>query len=327
MRVSEPTFSIDQLGALDSSDEPSSTNPFLTTKVLEAFKHIKSNTLKIGEISDSEYAIYANIAETSHNPAIKYLRESHTWVFSNDGIDWTSLSIGTFFDTSSDTADSISDGTLKKFLVPGRVTPLYLNSKNSPNNEDVLTWNSSAKKFEWKTFNYLASSMYSSNDVILHFDADGNSEGKLSIRVGNRLSGWKEAVTVTNDARLGVGKIPQSQLAEFNGAIVVGDTRDGVDTDIPGTIKFTGGHFQGYTAENSPWANFGRVFTYNQETPATLWRVVHNLNTTSILMAVQYQTGVNEYEVFLPDRYKIVDLNTVEVYHKKDIAGQLLFIG
>ena len=81
-----------------------------------------------------------------------------------------------------------------------------------------------------------------------------------------------------------------------NYTIVILDKADGKLKAIPTTsIGGGGGNSNGYT--------------HTQVTPATVWSIVHGKNTVNVL----YQLYDSSYEQIIPDAFRVINPNVVEV--------------
>lgn len=63
-------------------------------------------------------------------------------------------------------------------------------------------------------------------------------------------------------------------------------------------------------------------YTHDQVVPALVWSVIHGLNTTNILYQIFDSTG----ESLIPDRFKVIDANSVEVDFSVVQNGKLQII-
>lgn len=63
-------------------------------------------------------------------------------------------------------------------------------------------------------------------------------------------------------------------------------------------------------------------YTHDQVIPALVWSVIHGLNTTNILYQIFDSVG----ESLIPDRFKVIDANSVEVEFSAVQNGKLQII-
>lgn len=65
-----------------------------------------------------------------------------------------------------------------------------------------------------------------------------------------------------------------------------------------------------------------RKVEHEQDVPATVWTVRHNLMTRYPILDAQIANG-GEYLKIMPNKVIIVDMNTVELHWKRPTAGKV----
>lgn len=96
------------------------------------------------------------------------------------------------------------------------------------------------------------------------------------------------------------------------------------------TVGFTNGnftvtniadnHIHGFkvigTGENTNTGGAAEGYRHSQPTPAQIWTVTHNHNSTNAIT----QVYVND-ELVIPTRIRFIDINTIEIYFNEPVAG------
>ncbi len=148
----QPQLNSDQLAAIRGANYPAATNPILTYADIEDFKDIKGNKFYVGSSNDNFYYFLARTHQGDIiTPGFRYDKANKLWEVSVDGTVWSDIKKlnNDYFSKSNDTADTIYEGLVNKFLTLNSVDFNHIKSSNSPINSYVLSYDGILGGFKW----------------------------------------------------------------------------------------------------------------------------------------------------------------------------------
>lgn len=161
------------------------------------------------------------------------------------------------------------------------------------------------------------------NLVALHID---KTTGKIYAKPGGGGTGGSSTLAGLNDVN--VSGVTSGQYLMFDGTKWVPSTPPGgavildqlLDVQVTAPVNdqilvFSGGLWRNQTAPSTGGNNEGIVL--HQTVPATVWTITHTKTTRNVIV----QAYDDSYEMMIPAKIVVADINTVRVEYPTPMTG------